>query len=202
MSSRASEIFTVRAIVPLISFIRACAAAANPFATQPTMRRGRGPKIGRDHRSLVGKKEPVEQAVHARRRRLSWLVADARLHHHHHHRAPGGRSWEVSPRSLPRSRARNAHNLERPSEHLPDGPPGSLKSLRQKNLAGESQSAIVHAALCWPSLRWLRLPTYRKCPPIQRLLHAGRFCRRARNCSCAHRIGVSRLAQCPMKGHI
>ena len=42
----------------------------------------------------------------------------------------------------------------------------------------------------------------KKCPPIQRLLHADRFCRRARDRSCAHKIGVSRLAQCPVRSHI
>jgi hypothetical protein len=34
-------------------------------------------------------------------------------------------------------------------------------------------------ALCRPCWQWRRLPTYRKCPPIQRLLRADRFCRRA-----------------------
>jgi integrase len=58
------------------------------------------------------------------------------------------------------------------------------------------------AALCWPSLRWRRLPTYRKCLPIRRLLLADRFCRRARNCSWAHKIGVSCLAQCPVSTHL
>ena len=38
----------------------------------------------------------------------------------------------------------------------------------QKNLAGESQSEIVHCPLCWPSLRGRRL-----------LTRAHRFCRRA-----------------------
>ena len=70
----------------------------------------------------------------------------------------------------------------------------------QKKLAGAiAVFAIVH---CRPLLAIAAVasvvPAYRKCPPIQRLLHADRFSRRARNRSCAHKIGVSRLVQCPV----
>jgi hypothetical protein len=89
------------------------------------------------------------------------------------------------------------HHGPRLEAHLKAGPiyPRALR----KNLAGES-SAIVHCRPLLPSLR--RLPTHRKCPSIQRLSHADRFYRRARNCSCAHKTGVSCLVQCPVRGHI
>jgi hypothetical protein len=61
---------------------------------------------------------------------------------------------------------------------LPLGPIFNLLRLK-KNLAGDSQSAIVHCRPCWPSQRWRRLPPYRKCPPVQHLTRAHRFCRRA-----------------------
>jgi hypothetical protein len=75
---------------------------------------------------------------------------------------------------------------------------GILSSrLRKKS---RRRIAVRHCG--WPPLaivRWRRLPTYRKCPPIQRLLPADRFCRRARNCSYARKIGIPRLAQCPVR---
>ena len=45
--------------------------------------------------------------------------------------------------------------------------------ISKNNLAGGIAVRQAIAAL------WRRLPTYRKCPPIQRLLRADRFCRRA-----------------------
>ena len=75
--------------------------------------------------------------------------------------------------------------------------------MTEKNLAGESQSGHYCALpplLAIPAVA--SVATYRKSPPIQRLLRTAPFCRRARNCSCAHKIGVSLLAQCPMRAYL
>ena len=66
----------------------------------------------------------------------------------------------------------------------------------KKNLAGESQSKGSWPP--WPSLWWRRLATYRKCPPIQRLLRTDRVLPPRRDRSCVYKIGVSLLAQCPV----
>ena len=56
-----------------------------------------------------------------------------------------------------------------------DVSPGESSCVSKKNLAGESQSAIVH---CRPVLAIAAVAhAYRKCPPIQRFLRAARFCR-------------------------
>ena len=46
------------------------------------------------------------------------------------------------------------------------------------------------------------VPTYRKCPPIRGLLQWRPFLRPRRNCSSAHKIGVSGLVACPMKVYL
>ena len=81
------------------------------------------------------------------------------------------------------------------------------KKFARKSGSSKPQPAVVawqyFSPFCRPLLAIAAVasvvPAYRECPPIQRLLHADRFCRRARDRSCAHKIGVSRLVQCPVR---
>jgi len=52
----------------------------------------------------------------------------------------------------------------------PNWSPNIPRALRK--ISPVNRPPLCIAAPCWPSPRWRRLPTYRKCPPIQRLLRA------------------------------
>ena len=116
------------------------------------------------------------------------------------------RAWEPRfPRQIPHTETkphpRNAAVLRRFERHSPVRRRREIFLRLKKNLAGESQSAIVH---CRPLLAIAAVASVahrQKMPANSASLACWPVLPPRRDRSCAYKIGVSRLVQCPVSAY-